>query len=274
MSENSFDDDDFDDILGSDIDGFISKDDKKNDLGELNHNEKKEENNLFGGDSNDYDPSKILNSLNSFNDDDFKYRSNKPDKIETIKQSEKPLWSFDNNNNNNDDDNNNEKPLDTESNSNGNNFKDFIFNHSSESKSPKLDNHEPFSILNNNSNKNIIPSTNAINSNNNNIKKENTGFHSPFKDDDSLSGMSLLNDNDDDDILASLGFGTKKTKNPKTDEKSNLPFLSKSNEKKTTSYPFNSLNNNDSNDSNDIGNDKMNSLFNQSSNKTKQNEDM
>jgi len=37
MSENSFDDDDFDDILGSDIDGFISKDDKKNDLGELNH---------------------------------------------------------------------------------------------------------------------------------------------------------------------------------------------------------------------------------------------
>jgi len=29
--------------------------------------------------------------------------------------------------------------------------------------------------------------------------------------------MSLLNDNDDDDILASLGFGTKKTKNPKTE---------------------------------------------------------
>ena len=26
-----------------------------------------------------------MNSLNSFNDDDFKYRSNKPDKIETIK---------------------------------------------------------------------------------------------------------------------------------------------------------------------------------------------
>jgi len=229
MSMNSFDDDDFDDILGSDIDAFKSKDEKKDDLGGFDNNknknnEKKEENDLFG--SNEYDPNKILDSLNDFDDDDFKFDNFNQQKTESnIKQSEKPLWSFDNNNKNNNNNHNifsnNDKSLENESNGKESNFKDMIFNNASESKpsETKVTNSEPFSFLNHDSNHNVNNS-NAISNNNNNNNNNNnltenasTAFHSSYKN-DTFSEISLLNDDDDDDILTGLGFGSKKNNKP------------------------------------------------------------
>ncbi|KAG4107996.1 hypothetical protein H8356DRAFT_1068813 [Neocallimastix lanati (nom. inval.)] len=196
MSTNIYDndiddgiDDNFDDILGSDSDEYKRKDEKKNNYTRLSLSQK-DDNNLVG-DNKNYDRNKILDSLNDFDDNEFKYEGFNQNATEsTIQQSE--------------------NPLEIESNIKKDKFNDFIFNNTKGSKSfdSKSNKTDFFSFANYDSNLNAFPTTNM----NNHSEKENSGYQSPFND--SMSGLSLLNNKDDDDILNNLGFGTKKINKP------------------------------------------------------------